>query len=230
MLDITRTAVGDQFICKIPTDLNNSDFYVLHNAQVVVSRIERNKGDKKHPKIFIYAYKDGKKSVETLLPEYSYVWMHFTPNNLVTPARMHRIEETDIHKALSDLDAMVGQTYMTLDIKLQNPFEAKIIKPLGRAVMAFYEAYNTAEIDGKLKKLNDLRITLSYLSFNLQSLVTMRVISPHGAANIVLFLNNIIEQVTKWETSLTKKQNSATESNTVTTNENSGKAGVLSTT
>ena len=200
MLDITRTAVGDQFICKIPTDLNNSDFYVLHNAQVVVSRIERNKGDKKHPKIFIHAYKDGKKSVETLLPEYSYVWMHFTPNNLVTPARMHRIEETDIHKALSDLDAMVGQTYMT------------------------------AEIDGKLKKLNDLRITLSYLSFNLQSLVTMRVISPHGAANIVLFLNNIIEQVTKWETSLTKKQNSATESNTVTTNENSGKAGVLSTT
>lgn len=210
MLRIEKTKVGDRFICKLPIEFHNSKYFPLNDSYMVVTQMD--KGDSGETRIHAVFYKGNTKSVEKILPEYTHPWFHFIDGGALQMSNMHKIETTDIHKALSDLDFFITDAYTKEkeDIK-RDIISVKAITPMSEVVHKFYITYGKKDWATKLDALNDLKISLSYLKFNLHGLVNMRIITPHAVANITLFLNNVHEQIEKWEASMIRKINAQNE-------------------
>lgn len=204
MLRLDKVKKGDRFICKLPQDMMNSAYLPMHNANVVITKLGT--GINGETTVFGILFKDKTKSEEKEFPPFTYSWMHYIDGSSLTMANMHKIETTDIHKALSDLDYFLTDAYTKeKDEARKHTIEIKAIHPIGDVVYRFYVTYNKKEHKDKLDALNDMKISLSFLKFNLQGLVNMRIITPHAVANATIFLNNVYEQVEKWEASILRK-------------------------
>ena len=227
MLNVEKAHVGDRYLCKIPIGTEEK-YQKLDKSQFVITRIIE-KGDKPgHFDIYVYGYKDGMRSKETLLPTFAYQWLYYLKADMIPAIRAHKIETSDLHKALADLDYYVGRTYIHLkDEHSRRLYEVKLLYPLHKTVEWFYEAYGRKEKKKKLDATNNLRLSISVLYFNLQSLVTMRAVSPQNSTGMILLLNSVAEQARLWETSQSKKLNGNDEGITDATRELASEAGAL---